>query len=43
MCYHGREGYPLIRVSDAGKNFIMVRKKGGGTKKLFGAARAALF
>lgn len=35
MTYHGRVGYPMVHTSDAGREFIMVRKKGGGTKKLF--------
>jgi len=35
MRYHGREGYPMIHVTDSEKQFIMVRKRGGGTKRLF--------
>lgn len=35
MCYHDRCGYPLIHADQAGKEYIMVRKKGGGTKRLY--------
>ena len=41
MCYKGpttgrvRCGHPVIHVSKAGKKFIMVRKVGGGTKRLY--------
>ncbi len=34
--YHGREGYPLIhRDERTGRFYIMVRKRGGGTKRLY--------
>lgn len=33
--YHGREGYPLIHSTKQGKKYIMVRKKGGGVKRLY--------
>jgi hypothetical protein len=35
MTYHGRKGHPLIHKAKTGKSFIMVRKRGGGVKKLF--------
>jgi len=30
-----REGYPVIHLSKTGREYIMVRKKGGGTKRLY--------
>lgn len=35
MCYHGRCGYPFIHESKTYKKYIMVRKRGGGTKRLY--------
>jgi len=35
LTYHGRSGYPVIHYSSAGRAYIMVRKKGGGTKRLY--------
>ena len=37
MKYHDREGYPTIhKDKKTGKTYVMVRKKGGGTKRLYG-------
>jgi len=33
--YHGRKGKPMIHAASNGKKFIMVRKKGGGVKRLY--------
>jgi len=33
--YHGRTGKPVIHTAKSGKNYIMVRKKGGGVKRLY--------
>ena len=34
--YHGREGYPVIHISDTGRKYIMVRHPSGkGTKRLY--------
>lgn len=33
--YHGREGRPEIHIAKSGKQYIMVRKKGGGVKRLY--------
>lgn len=33
--YHGRSGKPKIHANKAGKRFIMVRKVGGGVKRLY--------
>lgn len=33
--YHGRRGYPTLHWSSRGRAFIMVRKRGGGTKRLY--------
>lgn len=35
ITYHGRSGYPVIHTSSAGRKYIMVRKKGGGVKRLY--------
>ena len=35
IMYHGREGYPFIHVSDDRRKYIMVRARGGGTKRLY--------
>jgi len=37
--YHGRKGKPMIHVASNGKKFIMVRKKGGGVKRLYQGAK----
>jgi hypothetical protein len=33
--YHGRKGKPVVHASKDGRKFIMVRKKGGGVKRLY--------
>jgi len=35
MTYHGRSGYPVIHTTKTGREFIMVRKSGGGVKRLY--------
>ena len=35
MTYHGRSGKPVLHQSDSGKSYIMVRKRGGGVKRLY--------
>lgn len=35
ITYHGRRGHPVIHISETGKKYIMVRKKGGGVKRLY--------
>ena len=35
ITYHGRKGKPLVHKSKEGKKYIMVRKRGGGTKRLY--------
>lgn len=35
ITYHGRKGYPVIHISETGRKYIMVRKKGGGVKRLY--------
>jgi hypothetical protein len=35
LTYHGRSGYPVIHETTKGKRFIMVRKRGGGVKRLY--------
>ena len=33
--YHGRPGHPKIHANKTGKRYILVRKKGGGVKRLY--------
>jgi hypothetical protein len=35
LTYHGRTGHPMIHTCKKGKLYIMVRKRGGGTKRLY--------
>ena len=35
MTYHGRSGHPEIHTSGTNREYIMVRAKGGGTKRLY--------
>jgi len=35
LTYHGRTGKPMIHLSESRREYIMVRKKGGGTKRLY--------
>lgn len=35
ITYHGRTGHPFIHTSNTGKKFVMVRKKGGGTRRMY--------
>lgn len=35
MTYHGRSGYPVIHYTEDDRSYIMVRKKGGGTRRLY--------
>ena len=35
ISYHGRSGHPEIHTAKSGRKFIMVRAKGGGTKRLY--------
>ena len=35
MTYHGRTGYPMIHETGKGREYIMVRAKGGGTRRLY--------
>ena len=35
IIYHGRGGRPITHRSQTGKKYIRVRKKGGGTKRLY--------
>ena len=35
MTYHGRTGYPIIHATKTGREYIMVRKRGGGVKRLY--------
>jgi len=41
ISYHGRTGKPKIHWTEKGKPFIMVRKSGGGTKRLRLQTKAA--
>ena len=35
ITYHGRTGRPLVHYAPKGRAYIMVRKEGGGTKRLY--------
>lgn len=35
ITYHGRSGKPVIHKAKSGRRYIMVRAKGGGTKRLY--------
>lgn len=35
ITYHGRTGKPIIHYTNSGRKYIMVRAKGGGTKRLY--------
>ena len=35
ITYHNRSGHPEIHTAKNGKRYIMVRAKGGGTKRLY--------
>jgi len=39
ITYHGRSGRPIIHQADSGRLYIMVRKKGGGVKRLYEGSR----
>ncbi len=40
MTYHGRSGHPIMHETKTGRKYIMVRKKGGGVKRLYLTAKA---
>lgn len=35
LTYHGRSGYPVVHETKTGRDYIMVRKRDGGTKRLY--------
>jgi len=35
IIFHKRRGHPIIHENKRGKRYIMVRKKGGGVKRLY--------
>lgn len=35
ITYHGRTGRPVVHRTKDGRKYIMVRDKGGGTKRLY--------
>jgi hypothetical protein len=35
MSYHGRIGHPTIHQDEQGRTYVIVRKEGGGTKRLY--------
>lgn len=35
ITYHGRTGRPVVHRTKYGREYIMVRKSGGGTKRLY--------
>jgi len=42
IAHHGRSGHPLIHVAATGARYIMIRKKGGGTKRLYEGSKHAV-
>lgn len=39
ITYHGRTGHPVIHTTADGRKYIMVRAKGGGTKRLYNGSK----
>ena len=39
IAYHGRKGHPIVHIAQNGRKYIMVRKSGGGTKRLYSGSR----
>ena len=39
ITYHGRTGHPVLHKTAAGRLYIMVRKAGGGVKRLYENSR----
>lgn len=39
ISYHGRKGRPVIHKAKSGRLYIMVRAKGGGTKRLYDGSK----
>lgn len=35
MHWHGRVGHPVIHKDKLGRTYVMVRAKGGGTRRLY--------
>ena len=35
ITYHNRSGHPKIHANKAGRRYILVRKVGGGVKRLY--------
>lgn len=39
ICYHDRCGHPVSHETKTGRKYIRVRKKGGGTKRMYEGTR----
>jgi len=39
IVYHGRAGYPIVHKTKTGRKYIMVRKPGGGTRRLYDGSK----
>jgi len=37
--YHGRVGRPVIHITKSGRKYVMVRKTGGGVKRLYSGSK----
>jgi hypothetical protein len=35
LCYHSRCGHPILHTDEKNKIYIMARKPGGGTKRIY--------
>lgn len=42
VTYHGRSGRPVLHKAKSGHRFIMVRKPGGGVKRLYEGTKYAV-
>lgn len=39
ITYHNRSGHPLVHRTASGRKYIMVRKSGGGTRRLYNGSK----
>ncbi len=39
VTYHGRSGFPVLHITKGGRLYIMVRKRGGGVRRLYDGSR----
>ena len=39
ITYHSRTDHPVVHTAKTGRRYIMVRRSGGGTKRLYEGSR----